>query len=62
MIAILVIMYALLNYFLEMEKEELFKFMIVLCVVNLIPVIIYIVYTLVFGGFNGVVLLLMAII
>jgi hypothetical protein len=62
MITILIIMYMFLNYVLEMEKEELYKFMIVLSVVNIIPAVIYLLYTILFGGLNGIVLLLMAVI
>lgn len=62
MIGILLIMFIILKYYVEMDPEEMFKFMIVLGIVNLFPAIIYISYTLLFGGFNGVILMLMTVI
>jgi hypothetical protein len=62
MIGILIIMYVILKYYVEMEPEEMFKFMIVLGLVNLFPAIIYISYTAIFGGFDGLILALMTVI
>jgi hypothetical protein len=62
MIGIIVIMYIILKYYVEMEPEEMFRFMIILGIVNLFPAIIYISYTLLFGGFDGVILMLMTVI
>ena len=62
MIGILLIMYIILKYYIEMEGEEMYKLMIILGVVNLFPVLIYISYTLLFGGFDGVILILMTVI
>lgn len=61
MIAILVSMYIFLKYVLEMNKEEVFKFMLALSFVNLIPVIIYSIYTMFYGGFNLGLLVLMTV-
>ncbi len=62
MIAILVMMYMFLKYVLEMGKEDLLKFMLALSLVNLLPAVIYFIYTLMYGGFNPMVLLLMAVV
>ena len=59
MIGILIIMYIFLNYYLEMEREEMFKFMIVLSMVNIVPVLIYMLYSMIFGGLDFVILMLM---
>jgi hypothetical protein len=62
MIGILLIMYVILKYYVEMEGEEMYKLMIILGVVNLFPVMIYIGYTFIFGGFDGIILMLMTVI
>ena len=62
MIGILLIMYIILKYYIEMEGEEMYKLMIILGIVNLFPAIIYIGYTFVFGGFDGLILMLMTMI
>ncbi len=59
MIGILIIMYIFLNYYIEMEREEMFKFMIVLSMVNIVPVLIYMLYSMIFGGLDFVILMLM---
>ncbi len=59
MIGILIIMYIFLNYYIEMEREEMFKFMIVLSMVNVVPVLIYMLYSMIFGGLDFVILMLM---
>jgi hypothetical protein len=59
MIGILLIFYIILKYYIEMEGEELYKLMIILGIVNMFPSIIYVSYTFVFGGFDGVILALM---
>ncbi len=59
MIGILIIMYIFLNYYIEMEHEEMFKFMIVLSMVNIVPVLIYMLYSMIFGGLDFVILMLM---
>jgi hypothetical protein len=59
MLGILIILYIFLNYYIEMEREEMFKFMIVLSMVNIIPVLIYMLYTMIFGGIDFMILLLM---
>jgi hypothetical protein len=59
MIGILIIMYVFLNYYIEMEREEMFKFMIVLSFVNVTPVLIYMLYTMIYGGLDFVILMLM---
>jgi hypothetical protein len=59
MIGILIIMYIFLKYYIEMEPEELFKFMIVLSFVNVTPVLIYLLYSMLFGGIDFVILMLM---
>jgi len=42
-----------------MEHEEMFKFMIVLSMVNVVPVLIYMLYSMIFGGLDFVILMLM---
>lgn len=59
MIGILIIMYIFLNYYIEMEREEMFKFMIILSMVNVIPVLIYMLYSMIYGGLDFLVLMLM---
>ena len=62
MIATLLTIYMLLNYVYEMEKEQLFKLMLMLCMVNFIPIIIYIVYSSYYGELDATTLILMTLI
>ena len=41
MILTIIVLYMFLKFLLDMEEEELYKYMVILCVVNLIPTIIY---------------------
>lgn len=60
MIGILIILYIFLKYYIEMEPEEMFKLMIVLSFVNITPVLIYMMYSVVFGSIDFMILMLMA--
>ncbi len=62
MIALLIILYMFFTYALEMGKEDLFKIMMALIVVNLVPVVIYLIYSMLFGELDIVILIIMAIV
>jgi hypothetical protein len=62
MIAILVIMYFILNNIYQWDKEFLMKAMLIICVVNLIPLIVYSSYAYSTGGVDANVLIMMALI
>jgi hypothetical protein len=62
MIALLIILYMFFTYALEMPKEDLLKIMLALIVVNLVPVIIYVIYSMLYGELNIAILIIMAIV
>ena len=62
MLAVLIIMYVFLRYYLDMEDEQLYKYMIVLSIVNIIPILIYTTVSFYTGTTDAFVLLLMAMI
>jgi hypothetical protein len=62
MIALLIILYMFFTYALEMPKEDLFKIMLAMVVVNLIPVFVYVIYSMLYGGLDIAVLIIMAIV
>lgn len=49
-------------YALEMGKEDLYKIMMALIVVNLVPVIIYVIYSILYGELDIAILIIMAIV
>ena len=61
MILTIIILYMFLKFLLDMEEEELYKYMVILCVVNLIPTIIYTAVSLSLGNLDHVILLVMAL-
>lgn len=62
MIATLIIIYIILKYIVNMEKELLYKIMLIVCLVNIIPTIIYTIYALSFGEVNYAIIFLMTLI
>ncbi len=62
MIAILIILYLFFVYALEMGKEDLYKIMMALIVVNLVPVIVYVIYSMLYGELDIVILIIMAVV
>jgi hypothetical protein len=62
MIALLIILYMFFSYALEMAKEDLFKIMLALIVVNLVPVIVYVIYSMLYGELDIAILIIMTII
>jgi hypothetical protein len=62
MIAILISMYIFLKYVLDMNQEEVYKFMLAISFVNLIPLIIYTVYSVFYGDFNLGLLVIMTVV
>ena len=61
MILTIIVLYMFLKFLLDMEEEELYKYMVILCVVNLIPTIIYTAVSLSLGNLDHVILLVMAL-
>lgn len=61
MIVTIVVLYMFLRFHLEMEEEQLYRYMIILCIVNLIPVLIYTAVAYVSNTVDGVVLVWMTL-
>ena len=61
MILTIIVLYMFLKFLLDMEEEELYKYMVILCVVNLIPTMIYISVSLSLGNMDHIILLIMAL-
>ena len=62
MILLIIMLYLVLKYIFELDREDLYKIMIMFCLVNIAPVAIYALYSLIFGGFNVNILLLMTVV
>ena len=61
MILTIIVLYMFLKFFLDMEEEELYKYMVILCVVNLIPTMIYAAVSLSLGNLDHILLFIMAL-
>ena len=61
MILTIIVLYMFLKFYLDMEEEVLYKYMVILCVVNLIPTMIYAAVSLSLGNLDHVILLVMAL-
>ena len=61
MILTIIVLYMFLKFLLDMEEEELYKYMVILCVVNLIPTMIYTAVSLSLGNMDHIILLIMAL-
>ncbi len=61
MILTIIVLYMFLKFYLEMEEEALYKYMVILCVVNLIPTMIYAAVSLSLGNLDHILLLIMAL-
>jgi hypothetical protein len=62
MIAILIILYMFFAYALEMGKEDLYRIMMALIVVNLVPVFVYVIYSMLYGELDIVILIIMTVV
>ena len=61
MILTIIVLYIFLKLYLEMEEEALYKYMVILCAVNLIPTMIYTAVSLSLGNLDHIILLIMAL-
>jgi hypothetical protein len=61
MIATLIIIFLILNYVFDMEQEIFYKIMLVICFINLIPILLYAVYALSVGNVSFSILFLMTL-
>lgn len=61
MLLTIIVLYIFLKYHLDFEEELLYKYMVILSVVNLIPTVIYTAISLSLGDLNHVILLIMAL-
>jgi hypothetical protein len=61
MIITILILYIFLKYHLDFEEEDLYRYMMILSVVNLIPTVIYTMISFSLGNLNHIILLLMAL-
>ncbi len=62
MIALIILIYLVLRYIFEVDRENLFKIMILVCLVNLAPLLIYAIFSIIYGGFNVTLLVWMTIV
>ncbi|UCE36140.1 MAG: hypothetical protein JSW00_11375 [Thermoplasmata archaeon] len=59
MIAVIILVFLFLNNVLELDKEYVYKIMIALCLVSLLPIAAYAIYSMTFGELDTNILLLM---
>jgi hypothetical protein len=61
MILTIIILYIFLKFYLDFEEEDLYRYMVILSVVNLIPTIIYTTISFSMGNLDHVIVLIMAL-
>ncbi len=62
MILTIILLYIFLKFYLDIGEEELYKYIIILSVVNLIPTAIYTALSLSLGNLDNIILLIMALV
>ncbi len=61
MLLTIILLYIFLKFYLDIGEEELYKYIIILSVVNLIPTAIYTALSLSLGNLDNIILLIMAL-
>jgi hypothetical protein len=61
MILTIIVLYIFLKYYLEIDEEYLYKYMVILSIVNLIPTMIYTAISFSLGNLDHAILLIMTL-